>query len=65
MISYVLNKEISAEKIIQDIDHMVTKFKQNNLDKTPILYIDIRTISNENTTLIPKVEYKNQSGCIT
>ncbi len=57
MISYVLNKDISAEKIIQDIDTMVTKFKQNNLDKTPILYIDIRTITNEDTTLIPKLTH--------
>jgi hypothetical protein len=59
MIAYVLNKEISGEKILQDVQKLIVDFKHNNnnKDKVPILYIDIKTITREDTTLIPKIEY--------
>ena len=65
MIAYILDKNIPGEKILQDIQSLVTKFKQNSQDKTPILYIDIRTINHEDTSIIPKIEYKNPDDCST
>jgi len=59
MKSYKLDKKIDGEKILQDIQDLVTKFSHNHPDKIPILYIDIRSISEDNTNLIPKLEYKS------
>jgi len=59
MKSYRLDKKIDGEKILQDIQDLVTKFAQTNTDKIPILYIDIRTITAEDTSLIPKLEYQD------
>ena len=58
MKSYRLDKKIEAEKILKDIQDLIEKFSQNNSNKIPILYIDIRTITSEDTSLIPKLEYK-------
>ena len=58
MKSYRLDKKIDGEKILKDIQDLVTKFTQTNTNKIPILYIDIRTITSEDTSLIPKIEYK-------
>ena len=66
MIAYVLDKEISGEKILQDIKNLIIRFKQNNPESIPILYIDIKTITKEDTTLIPKIEYHSlKSDCST
>lgn len=65
MISYVLDKDISGEKLLQDINNLVENFRKSNSDKIPILYIDIRTISHEDTSLIPKIEYKKPVDCST
>ena len=62
MIAYRLDKNINGEKILKDIQDLVTKFTKENKNKIPILYIDIRTIKSEDTNLIPKITYK---GCIT
>lgn len=64
MIAYVLNKEIRGEQILQDIYNLIVDFKQNNKDTVPILYIDIKTITKEDTTLIPKIEYHSQSPIV-
>ena len=58
MIAYVLTKEISGEKILQDINKLLEKFKKNNNDVVPILTINIKTITNDNDSLIPKLTYK-------
>ena len=65
MIAYVLDKDISGEKILQDIQNLIAKFKQNSQNKTPVLYIDIRTISSEDTSIIPKIEHKKITNCST
>jgi hypothetical protein len=66
MIAYVLNKEIRGEQILQDIYNLIVDFKQNNKDKVPILYIDIKTITKEDTTLIPKIEHHSlEPDCLT
>jgi len=58
MIAYVLDKEITGEKILQDINGLINKFKQTNPQNIPILTISIKTISHEDTSLIPKLEHK-------
>ena len=64
---YSLSKDISGEKLIQDISNMVTKFLQTGGDnKNSILVVDIHTISdNTGDSLIPKLEYKNIDACHT
>jgi hypothetical protein len=62
MIAYRLDKNIDGEKLINDVQNLVKDFMQKEPDKIPILYIDIRTIASEDTSLIPKITYK---GCIT
>lgn len=58
MIAYVLDKDISGEKLLQEINTLVENFRKSNSDKTPILYIDIRTISHEDTSIIPKITHE-------
>jgi hypothetical protein len=66
MIAYVLDKEISGEKILQDIQKLIVEFKNNSPESIPILYIDIKTITREDTTLIPKIEHHSlEPDCLT
>jgi hypothetical protein len=66
MIAYVLDKEISGEKILQDIQKLIVEFKNTSPESIPILYIDIRTITREDTTLIPKIEHHSlEPDCLT
>lgn len=58
MIAYVLNKEINGSTILQDIEKLIIKFKQENPLTIPILVIDIKTIASDDTSLIPKLEHK-------
>ena len=61
MLFYRLDKDIPAEKIVQDIQNLVQKFSQSNPQDIPILTISIKTISQENTSIIPKIENKSCS----
>jgi hypothetical protein len=63
MIAYSLDKNISGEKILQDIQSHTDLVKRNSQGQSLVLYIDIRPITSENTSLIPKIEYKNQDDC--
>lgn len=63
MIAYVLTKEISGQKILQDINGLLEKFKKDNKDAIAILTINIKTISDDNTSLIPKLTY--EGDCTT
>ena len=58
MKSYRLDKKIDGNKILQDIQDLITQFKHNNPDKIPLLYVDIRTISYDDTSHIRKLEHK-------
>jgi hypothetical protein len=62
MIAYVLNKQINGETILKDIQQLVNTHNKNYPDKIPVLTITIKTISHDDTSLIPKLEYK---GCST
>ena len=59
MIAYRLDKNIDGEKLLKDVQNLVKEFMQKQPDKIPILYIDIRSITREDTSLIPKIEYKD------
>ena len=66
MIAYVLDKEISGEKILKNIQKLIVEFKNNNPESIPILYIDIKTITREDTTLIPKITHHSlEPDCLT
>lgn len=56
---YNLKNNISAEKLVKDIQSMVTSAAQNNKSEDLILHIEIRTVTNNDHSLIPKLEYKN------
>jgi hypothetical protein len=58
MIVYKLDNNLKPEKIIQDIQRLINKFLQNNSNQNALLYINIKTISHDDTSLIPKLEYK-------
>lgn len=59
MIAYTLDKNIPGDKLLNDINKLVTDFHKNNKDNTtPILVIDIRTVTKDDNSLIPKLEYK-------
>jgi hypothetical protein len=47
------------QKILNDIQNLVKDFMQKTPDKIPILYIDIRSITREDTNPIPKITYKD------
>lgn len=58
MRAYVLNKKIDGEKILKDIQELINSYHKEYPDQTPILTITITTISYDDTSLIPKLEYK-------
>lgn len=65
MLAYSLENNISGEKLLQDINRMIDSFRKNSPGKNPILYIDIRSVIYDDTSLIPKLEYKNhEEDCI-
>jgi len=57
---YNLKNNISAEKLVKDIQSMVSvAAAQNNKGDDLILHIEIRNITNDDHSLIPKLEHKN------
>jgi hypothetical protein len=59
MIAYVLDKEIGAERILGDINNLINKFRNESPEQIPILVIQIKSISKDDISLIPKLESKN------
>ncbi len=59
MIAYVLDKEIGTEKVLRDINNLINKFRSESPEQIPILVIQIKSISKDDTSLIPKLEHKN------
>lgn len=59
MLAYVLNQNIDGNKLIGDIQKLISQFQQQNPNTTPILTIEIKSISYDDTSLIPKLEVKN------
>lgn len=63
MISYSLNKNISGEKILQDIQRLVSKYQEPK--DSLVLTIRVEKISRDDNSLIPKLEYKEEPDCPT
>lgn len=59
MLAYILNQNIDGNKLLSDIQKLISKFQQDNPNDTPILVVDIKSVSYEDTSLIPKLETKN------
>jgi hypothetical protein len=64
---YSLAREISDEKLLQDISSMVNKFIKNNGDaNNSILVVEIHSVSDHSgDSLMPKLECKNINDCPT
>ena len=60
MITYKLNKQLSGEKLLKDINRMIQNHEGDK--DSMILFIEIRSVSYEDNSLIPKLEYKNHSN---
>lgn len=57
---YKLDKDIACEKICQDLSQLIGAFYNNgNNSQDSILVLEIKTIEDNNTDLIPKIEHKN------
>lgn len=57
MLAYVLNQEISQEKLIADINKLLGKYDFSK--RTYVLIVRVEPIESNNDSLIPKLEYKS------
>ena len=58
MIAYCLNQNINGQKILEDIQNLVSKkIQQNHESKPLVLVIDIKEVVDDTTSHIPKIEY--------
>lgn len=64
---YSLANSLSPEKIIRDIDSMITKFIDSGGDsKNSVMIIQIQTLTDHTgDSLLPKLPYKNTGECST
>jgi hypothetical protein len=60
MLAYVLNQNIDGNKLLGDIQKLISSFQQNNPNVQPILIVEVKSVSYEDTSMIPKLEVKNQ-----
>jgi len=61
MIVYKLDKNIDAQKVINDIQNLINKFQQTNPQDIGLLTILIKSVSYDDTSLIPKLEHKEST----
>ena len=57
MIAYVLNKDISQNKLILDINKLLSKYNLN--ERTYVLVVRVEPIESSNDSYIPKLEHKS------
>lgn len=58
MLAFKLNKNIDGGKLLHQIQNLISKFQLENQGTQALLVIDIKTISQDNDSFIPKLEYK-------
>lgn len=59
MLAYTLDKNIQGEKLLSDINKLISDYKKDtNSNSVPILIIDIRTVTRDDNSLVPKLDYK-------
>lgn len=56
MLAYVLNQDISQERVVSDINKLLSKY--NLSEQTYVLVIRIESIESSTDCYIPKLEYK-------
>lgn len=58
MVVYKLDNNLDGEKILKDIQKLINQFTHNSQNQTGYLCITIKTIAHDDTSMIPKLEYK-------
>jgi hypothetical protein len=56
MLAYSLNKNLDGQKILQDMQSLVSKY--NTKDNNFVLVIQVKEVVVDNNSFIPKIEYK-------
>lgn len=65
MLAYSLHSNIEVNTLMNDINKLISQHKDHSPDTTPILCICIKTVSYDDTSLIPKLPYKgDENVCI-
>lgn len=65
MLAYSLHSNIEVNTLMNDINKLISQHKDDSPDTTLILCICIKTVSHDDTSLIPKLPYKgNENVCI-
>lgn len=58
LVSFRLQPTMSCEYICQTLQKAIAQYQKNNDISNSLLVIDIQQV-NDNTNLIPKIDYKN------
>jgi hypothetical protein len=61
MIAYKLDKDINGQELLSSIQNLINKSRENNSLADSILIIKIANISHDDTSMIPKLEYKEST----
>jgi len=56
MLAYSLNKNLDGQKILQDMQNLISKY--NTKDNNFVLVIQVKEVVVDNNSFIPKIEYK-------
>jgi hypothetical protein len=60
MLAYSLNHDIDSNKLLHDIQNLVSK--TISPDKQFVLVVRVQEVTLDNTSLIPKIEYNSESN---
>jgi hypothetical protein len=60
---YNLQNNIDGNRMVKDIQNLINQFRTNSQTQNGLLYITVKSITSDDTSLIPKLEYKGD--CLT
>lgn len=60
MIVYKLSGPVNGQKILEDIQKLVNSYQPSVPGEVPLLTISIKPITHDDTSMIPKLEYKEE-----
>lgn len=61
MIAYKLDKDINGQELLNSIQNLINKSRENNSLADSILIIKIVNISHDDTSMIPKLKHKEST----
>jgi len=61
MLAYVLNQNIDGNKLLADVQKLISSFQKDNPNIQPILIVEVKSVTYEDTSMIPKLEFKNSN----